>query len=131
MALGDFLFPHAELKLVIVRSFKTDVESARGIPSEKYTTETAIVRLNNNDVRRLSVKEGGAISLKSASGTVIVKAIIDSKTPEGSAVMPHGPWALALVAVPEDDSPPTFQGIAITAMRSKEDITSLEALFGP
>ena len=131
MALGDFLFPHAELKLVIVRSFKTDVESARGIPSEKYTTETAIVRLNNNDMRRLSLKEGSTISLKSPSRTVVVRATIDNKTPEGSAVMPHGPWALALVAVPEDDSPPTLHGIAITAMRSKEDITSLEALLGP
>jgi formylmethanofuran dehydrogenase subunit D len=131
MALGDFLFPNAELKLVIVRSFKTDVESARGIPSEKFTTETAIVRLNNNDMRRLSVKEGGSINLKSPSGTVVVKAIIDEKTPEGSAIMPLGPWALSLVAIPEDNIPPVLHGIAVTATRSDDDITSLEALLGP
>jgi formylmethanofuran dehydrogenase subunit D len=130
MALGDFLFPNAELKLVIVRAFKTDIESARGIPSQKYTTETAIVRLNNNDMRRLSVKEGSAISLKSPSGTVVVKAIIDEKAPEGSAIMPYGPWALALVAIPENNTPPVFHGISVTATRSKEVITSLEALFG-
>jgi len=130
MALGDFLFPNAELKLVIVRSFKTDVESARGIPSEKYTAETAIVRLNNKDMRRLSVKEGGAISLKSPSGTVVVSAIIDDKMPEGSALMPYGPWALALVTVPENNNPPILHGIEITATRSTEDITSLDALLG-
>jgi formylmethanofuran dehydrogenase subunit D len=129
MALGDFLFPHTELKLIIVRSFKTDIESARGVPSQQYTTETASVRLNNNDIRRMSLKEGSAVSLKSPSGTVIVSARIDDKTPEGFAVMPHGPWALALVAVPEDNSPPILHGIAVTATRSKEDITSLEALF--
>ncbi|MFW9956730.1 MAG: molybdopterin dinucleotide binding domain-containing protein [Candidatus Odinarchaeota archaeon] len=131
MALGDFLFPHAELQLVIVRSFKTDIESARGIPSEKYSAETALVRLNNNDMRRLSLKEGSAISLKSDSATVIVRAEIDDKVPDGSAVMPHGPWALALVAVPTNNSPPALSGIAIIATRSKEDITSLETLFGP
>jgi formylmethanofuran dehydrogenase subunit D len=130
MALGDFLFPNAELKLVIVRSFKTDVESARGIPSEKYTTESAVVRLNNNDLRRLSVKEGGTISLKSPSGAVVVTAIIDDKTPEGSAIMPYGPWALTLVAIPDNDLPPMLHGIAVTATRSKEDITSLDALLG-
>ena len=131
MALGDFLFPNVELKLVIVRSFKTDVESARDISSEKYATETAIVRLNINDLRRLSLKEGSAVSLKSPCGTVVVSAIINEKTPEGTAVMPHGPWALALVAVPENDSPPILHGIVITATRSKENITSLEILFGP
>jgi formylmethanofuran dehydrogenase subunit D len=131
MALGDFLFPNAELKLVIIRSFKTDIESARGIPSQKYTSETAIVRLNNSDMRRLSIKEGNTISLKSPSGTVVVKAVIDEKTPEGSAIMPYGPWALALVAIPEDSTPPVLHGIAITATRSKEDITSVEALLVP
>jgi formylmethanofuran dehydrogenase subunit D len=131
MALGDFLFPNAELKLVIVRSFRTDVESAKGIPSQEYTTETAIVRLNNNDLRRLSLKEGSTVSLKSSCGTVVVRAINDEKTPEGTAIMPHGPWAFALVAIPENDSPPIIHGIAITATRSKEDITSLETLFGP
>jgi len=129
MALGDFLFPNAELKLVIVRSFKTDVESARGIPSEKYAAETAVVWLNNKDMRRLSVKEGGSISLKSPSGAVVVSAIIDDKTPEGSALMPYGPWALALVAIPEDNSPPILHGIEITASRSTEDVTSLDVLF--
>jgi formylmethanofuran dehydrogenase subunit D len=131
MALGDFLFPNAELKLVIVRSFRTDIESVKGVPSQEYTTETAIVRLNNNDLRRLSLKEGSTVSLKSSCGTVVVRAINDEKTPEGSAIMPHGPWALALVAIPENDSPPILHGIAITATRSKEDITSLETLFGP
>ena len=131
MALGDFLFPHAELKLVIVRSFKTDVESARGTPSQNYTTETAIVRLHNNDMRRLSVKEGSTISLKSSCRTVVVKGIIDDKTPEGNAVMPHGPWALALVEIPEDDSPPKLHGIAVIATRCEESITSLETLLGP
>ena len=131
MALGDFLFPNAELKLVIVRSFKTDVESAAGIPSQKYIDETAIVRLHTNDMRRLSVKEGRTINLKSSGGSVVVACIHDDKTPEGNAVMPHGPWALALVEIPEDDSPPKFHGIVTTATRSEESITSLETLLGP
>jgi formylmethanofuran dehydrogenase subunit D len=130
MALGDFLFPHAELKLVIVRSFKTDVESTAGAPFQKYMDETAIVRIHSKDLQRLSVKEGGTIILKSSCGSVIVTGIVDDKTPEGNAVMPHGPWALALVEIPKDDSPPKLQGIAVTATRSDEAITSLESLFG-
>jgi formylmethanofuran dehydrogenase subunit D len=131
MSLGDFLFPNAELKLVIVRSFKTDVEAARGIPSEEYTNETATVHLHHGDMQRLSLKEKGSVSLKSPSGTVVVRAIADDKTPEGFAIMPQGPWALSLVMIPADESPPTLHGISVTATRSTEDITSLQTLLGP
>ncbi|NHJ14286.1 MAG: protein fwdD [Candidatus Thorarchaeota archaeon] len=131
MSLGDFLFPRAELKLTVVRSFKSDIEAAKGIPSQGYVTETAIVRLNNNDLRRLGMKEGSNVSLKSPSGEVVVKAAIGEKTPEGSAAMPFGPWALALVAIPGDESPPILHGIAVTTTRSDEDVTPIESLLGP
>ena len=36
MALGDFLFPHADLKLVIARTFEADVESAKDILSKEF-----------------------------------------------------------------------------------------------
>jgi len=129
MALGDLLFPHVELKLLIVRSFKSDVEYARGISSQEYAIETASVHLNRTDMQRLSLKEGNNVNLKSLGGAVVVRATIDDKTPEGCAVMPHGPWALALVAIPKNESPPTLHGIAITATRTKEKITSLEDLL--
>ncbi len=129
MALGDLLFPHMELKLVIVRSFKTDVEYAKGISSPEYITETALVRLNQTDMYRLSLKEGDNVSLKSPDGQVVVRTTADDKTPEGCAVMPHGPWALALVAIPKNETPPTLHGIVINALRTKEKVTSLEDLL--
>jgi formylmethanofuran dehydrogenase subunit D len=130
MSLGDFLFPNVELKLVIVRSFKTDIEATRGTSSDKYAMETAVVHLHHSDMQKLSLKEGSTVSLKSQSGNVVVRATVDDKTPEGYAVMPQGPWALALVAIPEGKSPPTLHGIAVTATRSTEDITSVGLLFG-
>jgi formylmethanofuran dehydrogenase subunit D len=129
MSLGDFLFPNVELKLVIVRSFKTDIEAARGIPSDKYTSETAVVRLHHGDMQKLSLKERSTVNLKSPSGSVVVRAIANDKTPEGYAIMPQGPWSLALVAIPEGASTPTIHGISVTATRSTEDITSVETLF--
>ena len=45
MALGDFLFPHADLKLVIARTFEADVESAKDILSKEFLDSAARVRL--------------------------------------------------------------------------------------
>ena len=131
MALGDFLFPNVQLQLLIVRSYKSDVESAKGIPSKDYTDETAIVQLHSKDMQRLSVKEGNTIKLESANGSVIVKGIADDKTPEGIAVMPQGPWAMSLVSIPKSNSPPKLHGISVTVTRSDESITALDTLLSP
>ncbi|TFG30670.1 hypothetical protein EU528_07970 [Candidatus Thorarchaeota archaeon] len=129
MALGDFLFPHADLKLVIARSFQADVESAKDILSKEFLENAALVRLNKGDLQRLGLKNGGHASIKSKAGTIVLAAFVDEKVPENTAVIPYGPWALALVSVPKEDTPPQLHGISITITRSDDEITPLEELL--
>lgn len=129
MALGDFLFPHADLKLVIARSFEADVESAKDILSKDFLDMAARLRLSTGDLQRLGLKEGGHASIKSKVGNVVLVAYDDEKVPEGTVIIPYGPWALALVAVPKDDSPPQLHGVSVTVTRSEDEVTPLEALL--
>lgn len=129
MALGDFLFPHADLKLVIAHSFQADVESAKDILSKEFLDTAAKVRLNKGDLQRLGLKEGGHASIKSKAGQIVVVANSDEKVPEGTAVIPYGPWALVLVAVPKDESPPQLHGVSVTVTRSDDNVTSLDGLL--
>ena len=129
MALGDFLFPHADLKLIVARSFETDVESVKDKFSSEYQDSAAIVRLNKGDLQRLGLKDGGSASVKAKAGSIIVRAFGDDKVPEGSAIVPYGPWALALVSVPKDGSPPQMHGVSVTVTRTDEKVISLENLL--
>ena len=129
MALGDFLFPNAELKLIIAHSFSADVEAAKDILSKDFLDSAAKVRLSKGDLQRLGLKDGGHASIKSSVGNIVVAAFADEKVAEGTAVIPYSPWALALVVVPEDDSPPQLHGISVTVARSSDEITPLEALY--
>jgi formylmethanofuran dehydrogenase subunit D len=129
MALGDFLFPHADLKLVIARSFEADVESAKDILSKEFLDRAARVRLSKGDLQRLGLKDGGHASIKSKAGNIVLVAYGDEKVPEGSVVVPYGPWALALVSVPKDDSAPQLHGVSVTVTRSDDKVTPLEALL--
>ncbi|KXH70423.1 MAG: hypothetical protein AM326_12350 [Candidatus Thorarchaeota archaeon SMTZ-45] len=129
MALGDFLFPHVELKLVIAHSFEADVESARNILSNEFLTSAARVRLNKVDLQRLGLKDGGHASIKSKAGYIVLAAYSDEKVTEGLAVIPYGPWALALVSIPVDDSPPQFHGVSLTVTRTEDEVTPLESLL--
>lgn len=129
MALGDFLFPHADMKLVIARSFEADVESAKDILSKEFLESAARVRLSKGDLQRLGLKDGGNASIKSKAGQIVLVAYGDEKVPEGTAIIPYGPWALALVSVPKDDSPPQFHGVLVTVTRSDDEVTLLEQLL--
>ena len=129
MALGDFLFPHADLKLIVARSFETDVESVKDKFSSDYQDSAAVVRLNTGDLKRLGLKDGNSANMKSKTGEIIVSALGDEKVPEGAAIVPYGPWALALVSVPVDGAPPQLHGVSVTVTRSDEKVTSLENLL--
>ena len=129
MALGDFLFPHADLKLIVARSFETDIESVKDKFSSEYQDSAAVVRLNTGDLKRLGLKDGNNANLKAKAGSVVVSAIGDDKVPEGAAIVPYGPWALSLVSVPEQDSPPQLHGVAVTVTRTDDKVTSLEKLL--
>lgn len=129
MALGDFLFPHAELKLVIAHSFEADVESVKDILSKEFLENAARVRLSKGNLQRLGLKDGGNASIKSKAGKVVLVAYGDDKVPEGTAVIPYGPWALTLVAVPKDDSPPQMHGVSVTVTRTDDNVTSLDGLL--
>jgi len=129
MALGDFLFPNVELKLVIARSFEADIESTKDILSKEFTETAARVKLNIGDIKRLGIKDGGHASIKSKVGDIVLTAYGDEKVPEGTAVIPYSPWALALVSVPEDNSPPQFHGVQVTVTRTDDEITPLEKLL--
>ena len=129
MALGDFLFPHADLKLIIARSFEADVESVKDILSKEFLDTAARLQLSKGDLQRLGLKDGGHASIKSKTGNIVLVAYGDEKVPEGSAVIPHGPWALALVAIPKDDSSPQLHGVSVTVMKTDDKVTTLDALL--
>ena len=129
MALGDFLFPHAELKLVIARSFETDIEAVSDKTSKEYFEMAARVQLDEGDMKRLNIKDGDVVAIESETATVMVRAYTNTRESKGLAVMPQSPWAMALVSVPEDDSPPQLHGISVTVKTSKEGVTPVKALF--
>ncbi len=129
MALGDFLFPHADLKLVIARSFEADVESAKDILSKEFLDCAARLSLSVGDLQRLGFKDGGHASIKSKAGNVVLVAYGDEKVPDGTVIVPYGPWALSLGGVPKNDTPPQLHGISVTVTRSDDEVTPLEGLL--
>jgi formylmethanofuran dehydrogenase subunit D len=130
MALGDFLFPHLELKLVIAHSFEVDIEAEKDKRSKEYQDMAARASFSKSDFQKLGIKENGSVTIKSDTAKVVVSGFIDERLEEGVTSMPRGPWAFSLVAVPADGSPPKMHGIQVTATKTDEKVTSLDSLLG-
>ncbi len=129
MALGDLLFPNIELKLVISHAFQADVAAVKDKFSVDFQEAAARVQFSKSDMQKLSLKPGSTVSVQSKVGSVIVHAYVNEKGKNGIAVMPHGPWALALIESPDSGNPPQYHGIPITVTRSAEKVTPLLDLF--
>ncbi|MHA2141671.1 MAG: molybdopterin dinucleotide binding domain-containing protein [Candidatus Thorarchaeota archaeon] len=129
MALGDFLFPHLELKLVIAHSFEVDIEAEKDKRSKEYQDLTARASFSKTDFQRLGITEGGSVNIKSKASQVVVSGFIDERLESGLASMPHGPWALSLVEVPIDGSPLKIHGIQVTVTKTNDKVTSLDSLL--
>lgn len=129
MALGDFLFPHLELKLVIAHSFEVDIEAEKDKKSKEYQDLAARASFSKSDFQKLGIKESGSVTMKSDTAQVVVSGYVDERLEDGVASMPRGPWAFSLVAVPADSSPPKMHGIKITATKTDDKVTSLDSLL--
>ena len=56
MALGDFLFPNIELKLVVAPSFEADIAATGDKYSQEYIDAAAIVTLHKSDLQKLGIE---------------------------------------------------------------------------
>ena len=129
MALGDLLFPNIEMKLVIAHAFDADVESVKDKYSDDFKSVAAKARMSKKDMQKIGLKESSRLKIESKVGKVIVQPELDPNGKEGLVVMPRSPWSFALVAVPDDGSPPVYHGISVTVERSSDDITPLQDLL--
>ena len=129
MSLGELLFPKLELKLVIARSSDTDIKATKGKDSAEYIESAARIRVNESDLKRLNLKESNEVLVKNKIGNVVVRAYIDDGIKPGIAVMPYGPWALALADSSSETTDTILQGIKIEVTKSDDELTSLEELL--
>ncbi len=83
--------------LITGRTSKQGESREIGKATEKYRDNTAIVRLNEDDMEGLGLEEGSSVQVSTEAGSVTVKARKDNGLGRGVVFMPIGPWASKVV----------------------------------
>jgi len=103
-------------------------ETKEGIGS-LYQQLAAVLWLSLDDLKLLGVNQGEAVELRSAAGSIVVRAKADPNSKPGMGYMPFSLYSLSLTSYdPAKASLPNFKLIEVTAIPTKHDITPISEL---
>lgn len=100
---------------------------------DDYRKKSALILLDEMDMKRIGVEDETAVLLKNDAGSVVVvvaKRSLEEDSHSGIAFMPSSPWANQLI--PEEMGKsriPEFKRIPATVSPTKEDVTDISELL--
>ena len=118
------------LVLVTYRDIYQGVAEQREGLGEAYRSRSAIVRVSPTDLKKLGLKDGGRVELKTRSGSVVVAAKADPACPEGIGYMPASLYSNRLASYdPSVSKLPNLKRIESKAVPSEKAITPISDLL--
>jgi len=115
--------------LVSGRTAQQGVGLEEGKTSESYVKSVNHVQLSPDDAAKMKLKEGGAVSVETLHGSVVVNWSPSKELEPGMAFFPYGPWANQVYGYEtEGTGMPMFKGIDATVAPSKGKVKSIEEL---
>lgn len=115
--------------LVSGRTAQQGVGLEEGKTSESYVKSVNHVQLSPDDAAKMKLKEGGAVSVETRHGSVVVNWKPSKELEPGMAFFPYGPWANQVYGYEtEGTGMPMFKGIDATVAPSKDKVKSIEEL---
>lgn len=98
MPITEFLIhPEYELILILYRDIFVDEAMLKNRFSRELKEAAAVIRLDEVDIKKIGLKEGGNARISGSSKTIVARVIKDQKPHQGYAYMPLSPWSNSLL----------------------------------
>lgn len=122
------LVKDVEFNAVLIKTVIQEDTNEYPINSGEYIDARAVCYFHPNDLKKLGVKSGGNVSLKSDWGEVVVKIMESEKEArEGIITLPIGPWSLQLVNLKDDFTPELH--VKVKAKSTEVEITDINSIL--
>ncbi len=98
--------------------------------SDEYFRAVSYCELNEEDFRKLGLKDGDRVRVKTEFGEVVVFARVGD-VPKGVVFIPMGPYANQVISDDTDGTGmPRFKGVKGVVEKTNEDVKSVKELLG-
>ena len=125
--------PEEGIPLVMVTYrdiYQEVVKQKDGWGSDAYQKHSAMARISPADLKKLELKDGARVELRSQSGSVVVDVKSDATCQEGMGYMPASLYSNRLAGYdPLASRLPNLRRIAVRAMPTEKDVTPLSDLL--
>jgi formylmethanofuran dehydrogenase subunit D len=123
--------PRLRVILLTGRTIEQGVGREFGKSSEEYAESVSICFVDSEDLHALGIKEDSNVSVSTAFGSVILRAVKSPRGPhKGVIFIPYGPWANVIVD-PSTDSigMPSLKGIPAEIEPTQKRVLQLKQLL--
>ena len=101
--------------------------------SNEYMRAVSICEMNEKDMKKIGVKEGDRVLVKTELGEVVLyvkKAEEeDLQPPEGIVFIPMGPYANRVVGILTGSGTPQYKGVKATVEKTNKNVLSIEEII--
>jgi formylmethanofuran dehydrogenase subunit D len=120
-----------EVVLLTGRTRRQGVGLEVGKLSEIYQESTTRIRLDAKDLEKVGVKPEETVMVKTEHGSVVLRAVIASRSRPGIAFIPYGPWANLLIGGDTDSTGmPSSKGLkAVITPAPDKKVPTLQELI--
>jgi len=125
------IMPNLEVVLLTGRTRRQGVGLELGKLSDVYQESTTRIRLDAKDLEKVGVKPEETVMVKTDYGSVVLRAVIASRSRPGIAFIPYGPWSNLLIGGGTDSTGmPSSKGLkaVITPAPDKKVLTLQELI---
>jgi formylmethanofuran dehydrogenase subunit D len=115
-------------KLITGRTAKQGASLEIGKTSDEYLESVAVIMMNEDDLRKIGVREGAAVEVSTEFGSTVVRCRKSSVDP-GIAFMPYGPWANMVIGVETHSSgTPDFKSLEVEILPTDKQVPTVHEI---
>jgi len=115
------------MKVILIsgRTTKQGTSLEMGKTSEEYHDNVALIMMNENDMKKIGVKEGEHVEVRTKFGSAVVRCK-ESRIDSGIAFMPYGPWANMVIGADTGGTGmPDSKGVKATISATDNDVLTI------
>ncbi|MEM2341194.1 MAG: molybdopterin dinucleotide binding domain-containing protein [Candidatus Bathyarchaeia archaeon] len=120
-----------EFTLITGRTIKQGCTKEYAKLSEEYKMSVAVCEMNQDDMKKLNIKDGDNVRITTEIGSVIVKAKRSRRIRDSGIVfIPFGPWVNTILpSETEGTGMPLLKGFKVKIEPTNEPISNLKDLL--
>jgi len=120
-----------QVLVITGRTINQGRHKERGKLSKEYTESVSVCEMNEEDMRKLGIKDGDGVKIATEYGSIVLTARRSKKIQQpGIVFIPYGPWANYVIgSSTEGTGMPLLKGLPANVEPTVEEVLTIKEII--